>query len=102
MSKAVLVIDMPENCEECPYLDDVSYTCGAFEVLKQRYTKEVPDEGEPRPDWCPLKALPEKKKPSKFPVSPGLPWKETDYEQGWNSCLDEIDKSLHRKEGDIE
>lgn len=35
MSKSVLVIDTPENCYDC--------------------------ESKSRPDWCPLKPLPEKK-----------------------------------------
>lgn len=58
MSKAVLVIDMPESCDMCDFMDMVNgeMYCG------------VPGCGEfaedyimCRPDWCPLIELPEKK-----------------------------------------
>lgn len=58
MSKAVLVIDMPECCADC--------YCGYFE----RYTKELNlvcgATGEDannveKPDWCPLRELPDEK-----------------------------------------
>ena len=58
MAKAVLVIDMPECCVDC--------CCGYFE----RYAKELHlacgATGEDannvvRPDWCPLRELPDEK-----------------------------------------
>lgn len=90
MSKSVLIIEKPNSCEECPFLDDCSYTCTAFEKMKRTYTYEVPENGVL--ENCPLKDLPQKKEPSEFPISPGLPWKETPYEKGWNACLDAIMK----------
>ena len=90
MAKAVLVMDMPECCVDC--------CCGYFE----RYTKELNlvcgATGEDannvgKPDWCPLRELPEK-----------IPEFKSGYENlgtsirrvGWNACLDEILKE--RKE----
>lgn len=84
MAKAVLVMDMPECCVDC--------CCGYFE----RYTKELNlvcgATGEDannvgKPDWCPLRELPEK-----------IPEFKSGYEDlgtsirrvGWNACLDEI------------
>lgn len=84
MAKAVLVMDMPECCVDC--------CCGYFE----RYTKELNlvcgATGEDannveKPDWCPLRELPEK-----------IPELKSGYEDfsvsirrvGWNACLDEI------------
>lgn len=84
MAKAVLVMDMPECCVDC--------CCGYFE----RYTKELNlvcgATGEDannveKPDWCPLRELPEK-----------IPDLKSGYEDfstsirrvGWNACLDEI------------
>ena len=84
MAKAVLIMDMPECCVDC--------CCGYFE----RYTKELNlvcgATGEDannvaKPDWCPLRELPEK-----------IPEFKSGYEDlgtsirrvGWNACLDEI------------
>lgn len=90
MAKEVLVMDMPECCVDC--------CCGYFE----RYTKELNmvcgATGEDannvgKPDWCPLRELPEK-----------IPEFKSGYEDlgtsirrvGWNACLDKILKE--RKE----
>lgn len=65
MSKAILVIDMPKNCQEC-----------VLNYQGDCYVSEY--EGD---DWvqsCPLKELPQKKEK----------WGEAD--RGWNDCLKEI------------
>ena len=84
MDKAVLVMDMPECCVDC--------CCGYFE----RYTKELNlvcgATGEDannvgKPDWCPLRELPEK-----------IPDLKSGYKDistsirrvGWYACLDKI------------
>ena len=84
MSKAVLVMDMPEQvcqkCTLCYETEDDEYLCCAVGKL-------VPD-GE-KPDWCPLRELSEK-----------MPDLEHGYENveksiirtGWNACLDAIAK----------
>ena len=79
MSKSVLVIDTPENCYSC-YLRKLirnwSYCAVKSERIKDSMVK---------PDWCPLKPLPEKNKAPK--VASGY---ELGYEDGWNKCLNEI------------
>lgn len=70
MSKSALVIDTSENCYDCPF--GISY-CGELEyegLCELAYcldydvflmTEEHYDcESKSRPDWCPLKPLPEK------------------------------------------
>ena len=70
MSKSALVIDTPENCYDCPF--GISY-CGELEyegLCELAYcldydvflmAEEHYDcESKSRPDWCPLKPLPEK------------------------------------------
>ena len=83
MAKAVLIMDMPECCVDC--------CCGYFE----RYTKELNlvcgATGEDannveKPDWCPLRELPEHKRTI---------GKDSEINQilmnvGYNACLDEI------------
>ena len=59
MAKAVLVIDMPESCFGCNfmYCDEESdtETCQAMETARDI------DLIEDRPDWCPLRELPDEK-----------------------------------------
>lgn len=88
MAKAVLVMDMPETCKDCSckypsYKDDALYDCAIT-------GKTIPIDGGrygEKPDWCPLRELPEK-----------IPKLKSGYEDlstsirrvGWNACLDEI------------
>lgn len=89
MPKAVLVMDMPENCEHCTckypsYKDDALYDCAitgkTVPINGGRYGK--------KPDWCPLQELPEKRR---------TVGKEDESDKllmnaGFNACLDEITK----------
>lgn len=81
MSKAVLVVDMPEQfCEKCQLCYEKSsldgYMCAAF-------GKEIPD-GE-IPDWCPLNPLPEKQNNDNL-----MDEYMDGYDFGWNACIDAI------------
>ena len=84
MAKAVLVMDMPECCADCP--------CSFFErdnpilnLICGVTQEDAYNVG--KPDWCPLRELPEK-----------IPELKSSYEEisksihrdGWNACLDEI------------
>lgn len=79
MSKSVLVIDTPEDCYSC-YLRMVSRDLH-FCKVKSRRIKDVCT----KPDWCPLKPLPEKST---------IENDMTDYQcgmvDGRNQCIDEI------------
>lgn len=88
MPKAVLVMDMPESCFGCNFMycdeENDTETCQATETARDI------DLIEDRPDWCPLRELPEK-----------IPELKSGYEDistsirrvGWNACLDEIVKT---------
>lgn len=79
MSKSVLVIDTPENCRSC-YLRgftlNLQYCRGKLKDIKDTSIK---------PDWCPLKPLPEKSTTEND---------MTDYQcgmvDGRNQCIDAI------------
>ncbi len=87
MSKSILVIDTPERCSTCEFLkrtdEDYCY-CGrlGFDYQVNEYMRSTP---KGKPDWCPLRALPEKKEENKY---------HNDYEigtvDGFNACIDEI------------
>lgn len=95
MSKSILVIDTPENCYDCPfgteYCGNLEYEgccelaeCLDYDVILM--TEEHYDcESKSRPDWCPLKPLPEKST---------IENDMTDYQcgmvDGRNQCIDEI------------
>lgn len=87
MAKEILVMDMPEQvcqkCTLCYETEDDEYMCCAEGKL-------LPD-GE-KPDWCPLRELPEKKdRNSPERVEYGN--FGTGYIAGFNDCLDKILKT---------
>ena len=102
MSKSVLVVDTPKNCYDCPfgaeYCGNLGYEgccelAGCLNSDMRLITEELYDyECESRPDWCPLKPLPEKMKVTGlyngeyFKAGGKLP----SYKIGWNDCIDEI------------
>lgn len=76
MSKAVILIEMPENCYEC--LLEHNNKCTAYGDIR------VESIGKPK--WCPLKTLPEKR-PIKDRYSYSY---QLTYDQGWNRVIEEI------------
>lgn len=91
MVKAVLIMDdMPECCADC--------CCGYFERDSKELNLICGATGEDannvgKPDWCPLRELPEKKVADKrLAISPLTEGYLKDFEKGWNACLDAIDE----------
>lgn len=84
MSKSILVIDTPECCAECPMIRH------EIDCITEDYCikngREIIRLGK-KPNWCPLKEIPEKY----YPVS-------MNFECGWNSCIDEILKERDENE----
>lgn len=78
MSKAILVVDMPESCDMCSFYEDDDYCgvpgCGEY----------IGDYIACRPNFCPLREVPQKKNTQ---YSPG---RNPYITEGWNSCIDEI------------
>ena len=76
MSKAVLVLDMPESCYDCClhnyHFCDV--TCSAIDFSS-------------RPDDCPLESLPAKRK-ERYAADVGD--RDSGFIDGWNACIYEI------------
>lgn len=95
MAKAVLVMDNPEDCTMCKFWNSKDDECYATGVEKFSLNSE-----EAKPDWCPLRELPEKKESDSFLIEAvkndcfdGTD-SDTAYfngkDAGWNACLDEI------------
>ena len=85
MAKAVLVMNMPEYCTDCP--------CSFFErdnpilnLICGVTQEDAYNVG--KPDWCPLRELPEKKE-TVYPQEcyDNSYWSD-EMRAGWNNCLD--------------
>lgn len=91
--KAILVIDMPTECIECPFCrvfadDKLTETHCTWMATTNK------DGINTRAEWCPLKPLPQKKEVK------GDYYKQReiatdineliDFDKGYNACLDEI------------
>lgn len=86
MAKGILVVEMPEKCEDCPietcyenaYGDEISHKC----PLKYKgYTGEIRDGG--KPDWCSIRSAPR--------LNSGERKYLNEYEKGWNDCVDYLE-----------
>lgn len=88
MTKAVLVMDMPESCSDCQLADDDP--SGLYCPPADDYY-DGSDSSEDRASFCPLRELPEK---SDHPEH----CDNGRFDAGWNGCLDAIEGGAHGKE----
>ena len=81
MSKAILVMDMPKNCFDCRF-QEMGF-CEAVHSVGEM----IPDDDlESKPDWCPLREMPEKKKT----IGTESETERIYMNCGWNACIDAI------------
>ena len=95
MSKVMLIMDKINACIECPLCFKAEeMSIGAFKYERLYSCKRVPDDVEDiyledilhkKPDWCPLKDVPEKREQAEFPKGYYDGWNN-----GFNACIDEI------------
>lgn len=93
MSKSMLVIDTPKCCMECPMcFQSDEIPIGKFEYRKLYSCRCAPSDIEDfylldilhsKPDWCPLRDLPEK-------IAEENRWLSKEYAKGYNACIGEI------------
>lgn len=95
--KAILVIDMPEHCYECPL---VNYKhCNANYFVRRNHGGNIPynfsneyihEQG--RQTWCQLRPLPNKIEKEIEVEIKGKKYLISDWEfiNGWNACIDKI------------
>lgn len=77
--KGLIVVDIQDNCYQCPAYSDEWDICN---VSGEDTT------GGKKPDWCPIRPIPEKMKiTGKYPQPDGI---VPSYKYGWNACIDEI------------
>lgn len=88
MGKAIIVTDMAECCEKCHLIrlacDGERWAC-SYPLSNHCLHLCEDDYKERRPDWCPLKEIPEKGDIGKAKTLTVLNWIE-----GFNACIDAI------------
>lgn len=96
-SKALLIMDMPDNCLDCNFcfeLDEgIEAYCSMMDDLDNSdLCRDLPNGYcESKPDWCPLKPLPDKKEEPKMKRMPPISESRIKgFCSGWNTCIDEI------------
>ena len=90
MNKAVLVMDMPETCCDCNFCreiqEGIEACCELMDELNDNTLCRMIDSKngycQEKPNWCPLKELPERMK-----YHDGI---FNGQVKGWNNCIDEI------------
>lgn len=88
MSKAVLIMDMPENCYKCSVAKMSVRFFGVLCGANNRRNEKMYE----KPEWCPLREMPEKlnlcgRYNSEYYEKGG---EQPSYKCGWNACLDAI------------
>lgn len=91
MSKSAFVVDTPNRCVGCFFCEN-EYV--GEDMKKEYVTSHCHLNGheikniESKPDWCPLRPLPEKRLHT-APIS-NYELSKNIFANGWNACLDEI------------
>lgn len=84
MGKAVLVIDMPKDCFDCPMcIESIVDRCKIN--YKDIHGDGGIEETDSRPSWCPLKPI-EHRDGKTDGHSTCMKW----FTIGWNKCIDAI------------
>ena len=89
MAKGIIVVDIPKKCKYCPFsanLIGAEHYCYIVESIGNYDALSHPismDEYYSKPDWCPIKPVPERANHENY-CDNGR------YDKGWNDCLNEV------------
>lgn len=81
MSKAVLIMDMPDSCMGCNFMH-IDEENGVENCQAKENVRKIDIEKEAKPDWCPLHPLPDIKM-DRLNINKS-------FCDGWNACIDVI------------
>ena len=82
MSKAIIIMDMPSSCFKCPVGKNESIPLETAIVCLAKNKWVTDKQCESKPEWCPLREVPQKKTDAD----------KYYYALGYNTCIDEIMK----------
>lgn len=85
MAKGFFLVDIPDNCRECNLRSETGLClcekkCVFFYGLKYE-----------KPDWCPIREVPDRKEPTSMTISPLIKKQYSEFDKGWNDCLDYLE-----------
>lgn len=86
MSKGIIVVDVPERCDDCPIRHMGLAWCNVAQKSTSHTAGGKPMNERKRPDWCPIQPMPKEKYEDE----------DEEYEadlyraEGWNDCIREI------------
>ena len=86
MDKGIILVNMPDKCCNCRMGFENEYY-DQFECYFKPGTEIKPDEG--KPDWCPIRLIPQKKTLT-GDVSSTEKVGDEPVRAGWNACIDEL------------
>ena len=87
-NKAIFVMDMPESCRMCRFhypardMHTGEYMGGCRIIQTMAVRDKIT-----KPDWCPLKPVPGKRKGTDYLDSI---FQHPAFDYGWNACIDAI------------
>lgn len=86
MSKSVLVVDTPKSCSDCVFEIDIDLACYLMAPGEESDSwRDIDcDHYQSKPDWCPLKELPEEEYYDGCDL----------WERGWNSGRNHLLKEI--------
>lgn len=87
MSKSVLIVDTPKNCDECRFCKH------EYPYPYCRITIKSINDLNTIQDWCPLSLIPERKILRQYADNTALNMESImayQYAQGWNDCIYEL------------
>lgn len=82
MAKGIIVVEMPDCCAACDFLENGFCKIKDCDITEVEYM-------EFKPDWCPIQPMPEKKPLTGDVENPEKAGNEL-VRAGWNACIDEI------------
>ena len=96
MSKGIIVVDVPQCCFRCDFYREIVDGLSAYCKITMdpddcECYRIIDDNCESKPDWCPIKKLPEYKSVPDLSSNPTL----GDYVDRagaiwWNACIDKV------------
>lgn len=92
--KGIIVVDIHKSCLDCQFcfeIDEGIEACCTLTADKEDDSSfmMIDDYCQNKPEWCPVKPIPEKKE-LKGDVSNVKSISEESIKIGWNDCIDEI------------
>ena len=82
--KAILVIEEPNECIDCPCYRQTKEDGGLFEDCKAMMMPLNWREVTEKPSWCPLKPLPNA-------INERGKWISEEYQKGWNAYRENLE-----------